>query len=169
MCKTRFFWQFLQTESFCIRSMLRASLEEKKMNRSLHTVWTVHAGELKLLNRVSSLGTASCYLDVDATGKTVLVANYATGSVASLPVHWRRNTRSRRDVRSAQGTAVWTRHVRMVRMHTVSLSVRTIGSRCLRIWGWIRFSAIVWMQQHPLWCHPHSRLCELRREQDRVT
>lgn len=44
------------------------------------------SGELKLLNRVSSMGTASCYLDVDATGKTVLVANYATGSVASLPV-----------------------------------------------------------------------------------
>ncbi len=45
------------------------------------------SGTLKLLNRVSSLGTASCYLDVDATGKTVLVANYMTGSVASFPVH----------------------------------------------------------------------------------
>lgn len=44
------------------------------------------SGELKLLNRVSSRGTASCYLDVDATGKSVLVANYTTGSVASLPV-----------------------------------------------------------------------------------
>lgn len=43
-------------------------------------------GELKLLNRQSSRGTASCYLDVDATGKTVLVANYSTGSVAALPV-----------------------------------------------------------------------------------
>lgn len=45
-----------------------------------------HSGELKFLNRQSSHGTASCYLDVDATGKTVLVANYSTGSVASLPV-----------------------------------------------------------------------------------
>jgi len=44
------------------------------------------AGELKLLNRQSSKGTASCYLDVDKTGKTVLVANYTTGSVAALPV-----------------------------------------------------------------------------------
>jgi 6-phosphogluconolactonase len=43
-------------------------------------------GELKLLNRQSSHGTASCYLDVDATGRTVVVANYSTGSVASLPV-----------------------------------------------------------------------------------
>lgn len=45
-----------------------------------------HEGELKLLNRSSSRGTASCYLSVDATGKSVLVANYTSGSVASLPV-----------------------------------------------------------------------------------
>jgi 6-phosphogluconolactonase len=45
------------------------------------------AGELRLLNEQSSRGTASCYLQVDATGKTVLVANYSSGSVASLPIH----------------------------------------------------------------------------------
>jgi 6-phosphogluconolactonase len=43
-------------------------------------------GELKLLNRQSAEGTAACYLDVDKTGKVVLVANYSSGSVASLPV-----------------------------------------------------------------------------------
>lgn len=43
-------------------------------------------GQLKRLNQQSARGTASCYLDVDATGKTVVVANYASGSVASLPV-----------------------------------------------------------------------------------
>ncbi len=43
-------------------------------------------GELKLLNRQSAEGTAACYLDVDKTGKAVLVANYTSGSVASLPV-----------------------------------------------------------------------------------
>ena len=47
---------------------------------------TGRAGELKLLNRQSAEGTAACYLDVDRTGKTLLVANYASGSVASLPV-----------------------------------------------------------------------------------
>ncbi len=47
---------------------------------------TGRTGQLKFLNRQSSRGTASCYLDVDATGKTVLVANYSSGSVASLPV-----------------------------------------------------------------------------------
>jgi 6-phosphogluconolactonase len=44
------------------------------------------SGKLKKLNRHSARGTASCYLDVDATGKTVVVANYATGSVAALPI-----------------------------------------------------------------------------------
>jgi 6-phosphogluconolactonase len=43
-------------------------------------------GGMKLLNRQSASGSAACYLDVDATGKTVLVANYSTGSVAALPV-----------------------------------------------------------------------------------
>lgn len=43
-------------------------------------------GKLKRLNRQSARGTASCYLDVDSTGKTVVVANYSTGDVAALPV-----------------------------------------------------------------------------------
>ncbi len=42
-------------------------------------------GKLTRLNRQSSRGSASCYLDVDATGKSVVVANYMSGSVASLP------------------------------------------------------------------------------------
>lgn len=41
-------------------------------------------GQLKRLNQQSSRGTASCYLD--AVDGTVLVANYASGSVAALPV-----------------------------------------------------------------------------------
>lgn len=44
------------------------------------------SGELKLLNRQPARGTASCYLDVDSSGKTVVVANYSSGSVAALPV-----------------------------------------------------------------------------------
>ena len=43
-------------------------------------------GELRLLNRESSLGTSTCYVDVDATGKTVVAANYSTGSVAAFPI-----------------------------------------------------------------------------------
>lgn len=43
-------------------------------------------GQLTRLNRQSSRGSASCYLDVDATGKALVVANYMSGSVASLPL-----------------------------------------------------------------------------------
>lgn len=42
------------------------------------------SGKLQRLNQQSSRGTASCYLD--ASDKTVVVANYASGSVAALPV-----------------------------------------------------------------------------------
>lgn len=43
-------------------------------------------GQLTLLNRQSAMGRTSCYLDVDATSKTVVVANYSSGDVAALPV-----------------------------------------------------------------------------------
>lgn len=43
-------------------------------------------GKIKFLNKQSTKGTASCYLEIDRTGKTVLVANYTTGNVASFPV-----------------------------------------------------------------------------------
>ncbi len=43
-------------------------------------------GKLTLLNRQSTQGTASCYLEVDQTGKSVLVANYSSGNVASYTV-----------------------------------------------------------------------------------
>ena len=42
-------------------------------------------GSLKPLGRQSSRGTVSCY--VDATASALVVANYGSGSVASLPVH----------------------------------------------------------------------------------
>jgi 6-phosphogluconolactonase len=43
-------------------------------------------GRLRPLNQQSSRGRATCYLDVDATGRTVVLANYSSGSVAALPV-----------------------------------------------------------------------------------
>lgn len=43
-------------------------------------------GRMKLINRQSAQGTTACYLDVDASGRTLVVANYASGSVASLPI-----------------------------------------------------------------------------------
>lgn len=43
-------------------------------------------GELRLLNRQSALGVGACYLDVDATGQALVLANYFSGSVVSFPV-----------------------------------------------------------------------------------
>ena len=43
-------------------------------------------GQLTLINHQSTQGTASCFLEVDQTGKSVLVANYSSGNVASYAV-----------------------------------------------------------------------------------
>ena len=44
------------------------------------------SGKLHLLNRQTSSGTASCYVEVDSTGRSLLIANYSSGDVASLPI-----------------------------------------------------------------------------------
>ncbi len=43
-------------------------------------------GKLTLLNEQSSGGAGPCHLSVDKEGKNVLVANYAGGSIAVLPI-----------------------------------------------------------------------------------
>ncbi len=43
-------------------------------------------GELKPLNHQSSEGAGPCHVAVDKTGKVALVANYGSGSIASLPI-----------------------------------------------------------------------------------
>lgn len=45
-----------------------------------------NAGKLRLLNRQTTLGTTACYIDVAAEGRSVVVANYSSGSVVSYPV-----------------------------------------------------------------------------------
>jgi 6-phosphogluconolactonase len=52
------------------------------------TAWSVdHAtGKLTLLNQVSTQSPGPCHLIVDATGKTLMVANYAGGSFTSFPI-----------------------------------------------------------------------------------
>jgi len=43
-------------------------------------------GRLTALNEQSSVGAGPCHIQVDATGKTLLAANYDGGSVAAFPV-----------------------------------------------------------------------------------
>ena len=45
------------------------------------------SGSLELLNQQTTKGSASCFVAIDATGQTVLVANYATGSVVSFQIN----------------------------------------------------------------------------------
>jgi len=44
-------------------------------------------GKLTLLNTVSTGGGGPCHLNVDSTGKCLVVANYGTGSVAAMPLN----------------------------------------------------------------------------------
>lgn len=44
------------------------------------------SGKLTLLNQVSTASPGPCHLIVDATGKMLMVANYAGGSFASFPI-----------------------------------------------------------------------------------
>ena len=44
------------------------------------------SGKLSLLNRESSGGAGPCHLEVDRSGKCLLVANYGGGSIAALPI-----------------------------------------------------------------------------------
>jgi 6-phosphogluconolactonase len=46
-----------------------------------------NTGLLTLLNQQPSAGRGPCHLAVDASGTCVLVANYGSGSIASLPIH----------------------------------------------------------------------------------
>src|SRR5215216_4741902 len=55
-------------------------------------------GGLTLLNQQPSLGEAPCYVEVDRTGKFILVANYGGGNVSVLPVG--------RDGRLSEATAL---------------------------------------------------------------
>ncbi len=60
-------------------------------------------GRLSLLNTVSSEGAGPAHLSVHPSGKFVLVANYAGGTVAVLPIHATGDLGSARDVKHNRG------------------------------------------------------------------
>jgi len=63
-------------------------------------------GELRQLNQQPSLGADPCYVDVDAAGKFVLVANYTGGNVAVLPVEHDGSLGQNTDFKQYQGSSV---------------------------------------------------------------
>jgi 6-phosphogluconolactonase len=79
-------------------------------------------GTLKLLNRQSTHGTAACSLDVDQTGKTVLVANYSTGDIASFPVDVDGSLKPSASFLRHQGSSVNTARQREAHAHCIQMS-----------------------------------------------
>lgn len=61
-------------------------MAENRMVRSVHLPLDQETGELTFLNQRASRGAAPCHLVVDATGRSVLAANYTGGSVIVFPI-----------------------------------------------------------------------------------
>jgi 6-phosphogluconolactonase len=63
-------------------------------------------GELRLLNQQPSLGADPCYVDVDAGGKFVLIANYTGGNVTVFPVQTDGSLGAATDMKQDVGSSV---------------------------------------------------------------
>ena len=63
-------------------------------------------GELRLLNQKPSLGADPCYVDVDAGGRFVLIANYTGGNVTVFPVERDGSLGEARDMKQYQGSSI---------------------------------------------------------------
>ena len=63
-------------------------------------------GELRLLNQQASAGADPCYLDVDAQGKFVLIANYTGGNVTVFPVERDGSLGEATDMKQGRGSSI---------------------------------------------------------------
>jgi 6-phosphogluconolactonase len=63
-------------------------------------------GELRQLNQQPSLGADPCYVDVDAAGRFVLVANYTGGNVSVFPVQRDGSLGEATDTKQYRGSSV---------------------------------------------------------------
>jgi 6-phosphogluconolactonase len=63
-------------------------------------------GELRLLNQQPSLGADPCYVDVDAGGRFVLIANYTGGNVTVLPVKSDGSLGEASDLKQYEGSSI---------------------------------------------------------------
>jgi 6-phosphogluconolactonase len=63
-------------------------------------------GDLRLLNQQASLGANPCYVDVDASGKFVLIANYTGGNVTVLPIQRDGSLGESTDTKQYQGSSI---------------------------------------------------------------
>jgi len=63
-------------------------------------------GDLRLLNQQASLGANPCYVDVDASGRFVLIANYTGGNVSVLPIQRDGSLGEATDMKQYQGSSI---------------------------------------------------------------
>jgi len=79
-------------------------------------------GKLTLLNTVLSGGTAPCHLNVDRTGKNLLVANYGSGSAAVFPLNADGSLKEHSSVIQHKGSGVDPKRQQGPHAHSVNLS-----------------------------------------------
>ena len=63
-------------------------------------------GDLRLLNQQASLGANPCYVDVDASGRFVLIANYTGGNVTVFPIEPDGSLGAATDTKQYQGSSI---------------------------------------------------------------
>lgn len=78
-------------------------------------------GDLRFLNQQPSLGGAPCYLDVDRSGRFVLVANYAGGNVAVLPIRRDGTLGEATDMKQDHGSSINTERQEAPHAHCIVL------------------------------------------------
>src|SRR5436190_8383194 len=63
-------------------------------------------GDLRLLNQQASLGANPCYVEVDASSRFVLIANYTGGNVTVLPIQRDGSLGEATDMKQFQGSSI---------------------------------------------------------------
>ena len=63
-------------------------------------------GDLRLLNQQATLGANPCYVDVDASGRFVLIANYTGGNVTVFPLQRDGSLGEATDMKQYQGSSI---------------------------------------------------------------
>ena len=59
----------------------------EKPNTGAVAAFRIHDdGSLSLLNKQPTLGRGACHVSIDASGQTLIVANYSSGNVSAFPI-----------------------------------------------------------------------------------
>ena len=85
-CATRPIWPSIPERTFLYCVNEYKEYEGRPAGRSAPSASTGRRGGLTYLNSIVSHGTDPCHLIVDRRGRYVLVANFAAGATAVLPI-----------------------------------------------------------------------------------